>query len=199
MRLRYSPGSYFQKAITFADANGDGIIARSEIKLTDTTVYLGNPLPRRQLTITPNLRLFRWLQVSALFDRKAGYKLFNNTRRFRCSFNNCQEAYDKTMPLADQAANVAIALGTDAGYIEDAAFTKLRELSFTLIGPASFAHAMRANTVSLTIAGRNLKTWTDFTGFDPEINSNPGANFSTSDFLTLPPTRNWTARVNVSF
>jgi len=58
---------------------------------------------------------------------------------------------------------------------------------------------MRANTVSLTIAGRNLKTWTDFTGFDPEINSNPGANFSTSDFLTLPPTRNWTARVNVSF
>jgi hypothetical protein len=134
-----------------------------------------------------------------LFDRKAGYRLFNNTRRFRCSFNNCQEAYDKTMPLAAQAANVAIALGTDAGYIEDAAFTKLRELSFTLIGPSSFARAMHASAVSLTIAGRNLKTWTDFTGFDPEINSSPGTNFSTSDFLTLPPTRNWTARVNVSF
>lgn len=197
--IGYSPGSYFQKGITFTDTNGDGIIARSEIKLTDTAVYLGNPLPRRQLTVSPNLRVFRWLQVSALFDRKAGYRLFNNTRRFRCSFNNCQEAYDKTMPLADQAANVAIALGTDAGFIEDAAFTKLRELSFTLLAPSSFARAMRASAVSLTIAGRNLKTWTDFTGFDPEINSNPGANFSTSDFLTLPPTRNWTARVNVSF
>ena len=195
----YAPGSYFQKGITFSDANGDGIISRSEVKLTDTAVYLGNPLPRRQVTVTPNLRIFSWLQISALFDHKGGYKLFNNTRRFRCSFNNCQEAYDKTMPLADQAANIAIPLGTDAGYIEDGTFTKLRELSFTLKAPSSFAQAMRASAVSFTIAGRNLKTWTDYTGFDPEILSSPGANFGTSDFLTLPPTRNWTARVNVSF
>jgi hypothetical protein len=137
--------------------------------------------------------------VSALFDHKADYKLFNNSRRFRCSFGNCREAYDKTASLADQAANIAIALGSDAGYIEDATFTKLRELSFTITGPEAFARAMRASGVTFTIAGRNLKTWTDYTGLDPEINSSPGANFSTSEFLTLPPTRNWTARVNVSF
>jgi hypothetical protein len=194
-----APGSYFQKSITFNDANGDGIIARSEIKLSDTAVYLGNPLPRKQWTITPTVRLFRWLQVSALFDHKGDYKLFDNTQRFRCSFGNCQAAYDKTVPLADQAANVAIALGTDAGYIEDATFTKLRELSFTLTAPLRVAQAFNAAGLTFTIAGRNLKTWTDYKGFDPEINSSPGTNFSTSDFLTLPPTRNWTARVNVSF
>ena len=38
-------GSYFQKSYTFNDTNGDGIIARSEITLSDTSVYLGNPLP----------------------------------------------------------------------------------------------------------------------------------------------------------
>ena len=194
-----SPGSYFQRGITFTDTNGDGIIARSEVKLTDTAVYLGNPLPRKQYTVSPNLRIGRFLMVSALFDHKGDYKLFNNSRRFRCSFGNCREAYDKTAPLADQAANIAIALGSDAGYIEDATFTKLRELSFTIMGPSGFAEAMRASTVSLTIAGRNLKTWTDYTGLDPEINSSPGANFTTSEFLTLPPTRNWTARINVSF
>jgi TonB-linked SusC/RagA family outer membrane protein len=198
-REGFAPGSYFQKSITFSDANGDGIIARSEIKLSDTAVYLGNPLPRKQYTITPTVRLFRWLQVSALFDHKGDYKLFDNTQRFRCSFGNCQAAYDKSIPLADQAANVAIALGTDAGYIEDATFTKLRELSFTLTAPARFAQALNTSGLTFTIAGRNLKTWTDYKGFDPEINSTPGANFSTSDFLTLPPTRNWTARVNVSF
>jgi hypothetical protein len=53
--------------------------------------------------------------------------------------------------------------------------------------------------MELSITGRNLHTWTNYTGFDPETNSTPGANFGTSDFLTLPPTRNWTARVTVNF
>lgn len=192
-------GAYFQKSIKFTDANNDGIIARSEVTLSDTAVYLGNPLPRREYSISPELRIMSWLRVNALFDHKDGYKLFNNTRRFRCSFGNCREAYDKTAPLANQAANIAIALGSDAGYIEDAAFTKLRELSFTLLLPADMSRMFGGRNTSLTIAGRNLHTWTKYTGFDPELNSSPGANFSTSDFLTLPPTRTWTARLSFSF
>jgi hypothetical protein len=198
-KVGYSPGSYFQRGITFADANGDGIIARSEVTLTDTAVYLGNPIARQQYVVTPTLRLTKWFQVSATFDHKGDYKLFNNTRRFRCSFNNCQEAYDKTMPLAAQAANIAIALGSDAGYIAHRTYTKLRELSFTVSAPSSFAQAMRASSVTFTVAGRNLHTWTDFTGLDPDINAAPGTNFTSQEFLTLPPTRNWTARINVGF
>jgi hypothetical protein len=53
--------------------------------------------------------------------------------------------------------------------------------------------------LSLIIAGRNLKTWTKYSGFDPELNAAPGANFTTQDFLTLPPNRTWTARLNVAF
>ncbi len=192
-------GSYFQRGITFSDANGDGIIARSEITLTDTAVYLGNPLPKQQYSISPALTLMRIFRVSALFDHKGGYKLFNNTRRFRCSFGNCREAFDKNTPLADQAASIGISLGTDAGYIENATFTKLRELAFSVKAPDSWSSAFGGHNMELTVAGRNLHTWTKYTGFDPEINSSPGANFSTSDFLTLPPTRSWTARLNVSF
>jgi TonB-linked SusC/RagA family outer membrane protein len=192
-------GSYFQRAITFNDANNDGIIARSEITLTDTAVFLGNPLPKVQYSITPELTLMRIFRVSALFDHKGKYKLFNNTRRFRCSFGNCQEAYDPKAPLADQAASIGISLGTDAGYIEDASFTKLRELAFSLRAPDSWVSAFGGHNMELTVAGRNLHTWTKYTGFDPEINSTPGANFSTSDFLTLPPTRNWTVRLTTTF
>ncbi len=192
-------GSYFQRAITFNDANKDGIIARSEITLTDTAVFLGNPLPKVQYSVSPTLTLLKIFRVSALFDHKGNYKLFNNTRRFRCSFGNCQEAYDKNTPLADQAASIGISLGTDAGYIEDASFTKLRELAFSVKAPDSWVSAFGGHNMELTVAGRNLHTWTNYTGFDPEINSTPGANFSTSDFLTLPPTRNWTVRLTTSF
>jgi TonB-linked SusC/RagA family outer membrane protein len=198
-RVGAALGSYFQRGYTFTDANKDGIIARSEITLTDTAVYLGNPLPTHQFGITPTLTLYKLFSVSAFFDHKGGYKLLNSTNRFRCTFLNCQEAYDKSTPLAAQAAAIAAtALGTDAGYIEDATFTKLRELTFTLKAPESLARKFgRAMEVSIT--GRNLHTWTNYKGFDPEINSSPGTNFSTSDFLTLPPTRNWTARVTVNF
>jgi TonB-linked SusC/RagA family outer membrane protein len=192
-------GSYWQRPYTFADANGDGIIARSEIKLGDTAVYLGNILPKREYSISPNVTFFKMLKVSALVDHKGGFKLFDNTRRFHCSFGSCQEAFDKSMPLADQAADIAIALGTDAGYIENAAFTKLRELSFTLLAPDRFAQRMGVQNIDFTIAGRNLKTWTDYKGFDPEINAVAGANFSTQEFLTIPPSRTWTARINVTF
>jgi TonB-linked SusC/RagA family outer membrane protein len=192
-------GSYFQRGIKFSDANGDGIIARSEITLSDTAVFLGNPLPKTQYSISPALTLMKIFRVSALFDHKGNYKLFNNTRRFRCSFGNCAEAYVKTMPLADQAANIGIFLGTDAGYIEDASFTKLRELAFSVMAPDSWSSAFGGHSMTLTVAGRNLHTWTKYTGFDPEINSTPGLSFSTSDFLTLPPTRSWTVRLNVGF
>jgi len=56
-----------------------------------------------------------------------------------------------------------------------------------------------ARHLSLTLAGRNLGTWTHYPGFDPEINGQGQANFSTRDFLTQPPVHYWIARINVSF
>jgi len=192
-------GSYFGKSVTFKDANGDHIIAASEIALSDTDVYLGNSIPKQELAVTPELTVFKLLRISALIDHKGGYRLFDFTRRFRCAFGVCQEAFDKNSSLLDQAANQAISAGSDALYVEDATFTKLRELSFTLIAPESLRQMVGGRSMELSIAGRNLHTWTKYKGFDPEINSEPGGNFSTSDFLTLPPTRSWTARVSISF
>ncbi len=198
-RPGYAAGGYWQKSLSYNDANNDGLIARTEVTLSDTAVYLGNTLPGRQFSISPTLTLFQRIRISALFDHKGDFKLFNNTARFRCSFGNCRAANDRTASLADQAAAIAIPLGTDAGFIENGDFTKLRELSVTFNAPERFARGFGGRDLSLIIAGRNLKTWTNYKGFDPEVNSSPGANFTTQDFLTLPPSRTWTARVNVTF
>ena len=193
-------GSYFGQAVTFNDANGDHIISEDEVTVAPTNSFLGNPLPKQEMSVTPELTLFKTLRVSALIDHKSGYKLYNLTRVFRCSFGICQEGFDKNTPLIDQAANIALNIfGSDALYVEDANFTKLRELTFTLIAPERMRRIVGGRAMELSIAGRNLHTWTKYKGFDPESNSTPGANLGTSDFLTLAPTRSWTARVNVSF
>jgi len=199
-RSGYPAGGWWQRPYTYSDANNDGMIARTEVQLGDTAVYLGNPLPKTEITFQPALILYRNIRVQALLSHRGGYKTLNNTDRFRCAFaQNCSAINDPSSPLADQAAAIAALLTTDAGYIQDATFTKLREVSVTFTAPKRWATKARSDNLSLTVAGRNLVTWTDYKGLDPEVTSTPNQNFSTSDFLTLPPVRYFTARINVAF
>ena len=52
----------------------------------------------------------------------------------------------------------------------------------------------------ITLAGRNLATFTDYDGLDPETNETGGnSNFSQSEFNTQPPTRLFMVRFDYSF
>lgn len=225
----YPLGSFFQHRILgFADHNGDGLISRlncgpghptlvledgtqppCEVMLSDTAEFLGSPFPTRELGLTSSVTLFQTLRISGQLDYKGGMQQYNYTRYFRCAlWQNCVDAQDRNAPLEDQAAYVAAAyLGSVAGYIEDADFVKLRELAFTFTAPQQWATRLGTNGLSLTVAGRNLATWTKYTGFDPEVNSLQyaaggaagGGDFHTQDFLTIPPVRYWTARVDLRF
>ena len=55
-------------------------------------------------------------------------------------------------------------------YIEDGTWTKLREVSVTWNVPPSVGRFLRAESTQISLIGRNLKTWTDFQGWDPETN-----------------------------
>ena len=205
-------GGYWDEVYKYTDKNSDGIISRvncpgqtqvaggpeCEMELGALS-YLGQPLPTREISFAPRLLLFDWLQLSALVDHKGGFAVFNNTFRFRCNFGNCREAHDPTSSLEDQAASIGQLMNTDAGYVTDGTFTKLREVAATFTAPQQWASRMRAEGVTFTLAARNLATWTDYKGFDPEVNSQPGSNFGTSDFLTQAPLRMWTARLSLSF
>jgi TonB-dependent starch-binding outer membrane protein SusC len=201
-RKGYPAGGYWQRPYTFNDANSDGLVARTEIQyLADTAVYLGNPLPRREFQLQPALSIFENVRLSALFSYRGGMKLQNNTERFRCAFTqNCRAANDPTAPLADQARYIVALQGvSDQGFIEDGDFARLREVAMTLTAPQRWARRARLSNLSLTIAGRNLATWTDYTGLDPEITSTPGNNWANQEFLTVPPVKIWTARFNIGF
>ncbi len=69
----------------------------------------------------------------------------------------------------------------------------------TWVVPAAAARILKSGGLSLTLAARNLRLWTDYTGFDPEVLTTPGANFGATDFLTNPPGRSYTLRVNFNF
>jgi TonB-linked SusC/RagA family outer membrane protein len=208
----YPLGGYWARPYTFTDVNGDGAIttencpgAGCELTLGDTAVYLGSPFPSWDLTFGSGITVFKYVRVGALLNRRTGNKLLNLTEDFRCSAllicqalnQNIDPSAKKTSSLADQAAGVAAFQGTDAGYIEDGGFWKIREISVTLSAPDQLAHRFGVGGVSLTFAGRNLGTWTKYKGLDPEINENGGLNFQTDEFLSQPPVRTYTVRMDV--
>jgi hypothetical protein len=61
-----------------------------------------------------------------------------------------------------------------------------------------------ARSLSISLAGRDLKTWTDYSGIDPESNiptsvsvvDDPG-RFFTSDLFTVPLPRTFIVRVDL--
>lgn len=202
----YPLGAYFQRKYKYSDANGNGIIERSEVTLLDTASaaqYIGPALPTTEVSITPTLT-YRAFRLSALFNHRGGNYLYNNTEEFRCgssSFSMCDAVNDPKASQAVQAAAIAKnTYGTSYGFIEKADFWKLRELSATASLPARWAGKMGASSLAITVAGRNLKTWSDYRGFDPEIQgASNNANFTTFDFLTQPPLRQWSLRLDMNF
>jgi len=196
-------GSYFMVPYTYADTSGDGILSTREVTLGTTPVFLGTPLPTHGATLSSEASIGPHVRVYGLLDGRWGNKLFNSTEQFRCGFGICRGRNDKTASLTDQARAIANLLGTQAGYVEDAGFVKLREVSVSFFAPQEWAHAIRANALSLTVSGRNLATWTNYTGADPELNqfgqSPLFGGAPVADFLTQPPVRYFIARVNVSF
>jgi hypothetical protein len=173
--------------------------------VSDSNAYLGNFLPSNEISVSPSLTLGKSIRVTATIDHRGGQKLFNLTHYFR----GPSQVLAKEVELPDatnldaQGATIAALFPapytTVAGFVENASFTKLREVAVTLTLPQRFAGQLRASSASLTLAGRNLKTWTNYTGLDPELNENSGAGFSTDDFLTLPPVRMLSARLSLSF
>jgi TonB-dependent starch-binding outer membrane protein SusC len=194
---------YGLRILGWEDSSGDGVLALGDVQLSDEPEVLGNPFPRRELSFSSTLSLFNNVRLFALLEHKGGHQLFNSTEEFRCgAFVNCRALNDPTAPLEEQARAIAAWHGAIDGYVEDADFTKLREASLTIFGLDRYlarAGVGGLNDVSLTLSGRNLATWTDYTGLDPEMNSGGQVNFSTYEFLGQPPVRTWTVRVNVGF
>ncbi|HEU4563740.1 MAG TPA: SusC/RagA family TonB-linked outer membrane protein [Gemmatimonadaceae bacterium] len=79
-----------------------------------------------------------------------------------------------------------------AQFIEDGSFVKLRELSIAYSFDQPWVKRVGLETIDLRLAGRNLHTWTDYSGLDPETNLG-GAEWLTQgvDYFSSPLTRSF--------
>ncbi|HUG01939.1 MAG TPA: SusC/RagA family TonB-linked outer membrane protein [Longimicrobiales bacterium] len=88
-------------------------------------------------------------------------------------------------------------------YIEDASYLKLREASLSYTLPEDLVQGMwgtGVDRIRLTLSGRNLLTFTDYTGLDPEVSNFGNQPIARNiDVAPFPPSRSFWLSVDVNF
>jgi TonB-linked SusC/RagA family outer membrane protein len=190
------------KQISYADKNGDGILAVNEVSVSDTAVYWGPSFPTHEFAFSPRLELLhRKLAFSAQFDHKDGMTKFFNTLRHQCQGGaSCEGLYDKDAGLARQAAAVAVNnYATYTGMYYNGEFTRLREVAVSYQLPDGLAQRIRASRATIIGTGRNLHVWTPYPGSDPEATVGNADARGNEEYFSTPPLRYFTLRLTLNF
>ena len=194
------------------DASGQGVafgagygIGRLEVGGSVTQIVASNgPTVRKFGDAAPDFMMgfsneLRWkgFRLAGLFDWQKGGNLVNVTKNVYDAFALAPDKADGGLARIDLNDTQGY-----AQYIEDASFWKLREISLSYELPKSLIARFMgsARSVRVEFSGRNLATWTNYTGVDPEV-SNFG-NQQISRFIDLapfPPSRTYFFTIDVGF
>jgi TonB-linked SusC/RagA family outer membrane protein len=159
------------------------------------TYVLADPNPKWTGALRTSVRV-RKFSLGGLLDIRHGGKAYNGTRGALDHFGRTLESqtfrdggnyvfgqnYFQGQQVAGPGAGTPVPLGEAwftgpggifngpvSGFIEDAGFVKLREISLGYtFDQAWVSRILGFGSIDLRVAGRNLVTWTKYTGVDPE-------------------------------
>jgi TonB-linked SusC/RagA family outer membrane protein len=191
-RVGYPIGAFFARRVVSAelDATGtpinilcDGGPGGSPMPCASApAVFIGTMTPKVVGAGSVTIRLYDKIQLYGLIDFKAGHRSLHGDRLIRCAlFRVCDvlatpSQFDPTL-VAEATLGGFGQEGVVSQFIENASFAKLREISVSYTLPRSIARALGAREARITLAGRNLHTWTGWSGLDPESRASYGSLF----------------------
>jgi hypothetical protein len=191
-------------------------LANNRVIVSNDFEFIGNDtnLPGWETTFSGTLTLLQNLSFYAQLDGRGDVTVFNSTSEFRdrqipvsadahlkcaafgtnpdgsCTDAGREKYMRKFGPFFTEDGDPVPAPDVTYAWMEDGSYLKLREASVSYRVPRDIVNRfIRAQTAQITVSMRNVKTWTDFTGLDPE----------TSQFLTVPADRRWMVRFNFTF
>ena len=167
--------------------------------------FIGTPTPSKTGALANTFWIGKRVRLYGLFDFKRGFRVQNANEEIRCwglagaplcRANYYPNEYDPVY-LAERVGT-ASAQGIVDQFYQKGDFVKLREVSATYMVPERLLHGF--SRASVTLAGRDLHTWTKFAGLDPEVSVNNIATSAiSSDQGSTPPLSRFIASINLTF
>lgn len=201
----YVENGYDSKGnIAFKDLDGDGVITQND------RTYIGNPNPKFIYGFSSGLS-FKNFELSFFIQGSQGNDIFNvsainNTVDFGYGLNMPEDVYlNHWTPTNTNAKYPVISRAVLAKvsnrFVEDGSYLRLKniQLAYNLSGSAIKAAWLR--NVQVYVSGQNLLTFTKYSWWDPEVNSN-GSGSSVSqgiDWYSYPTAKTVTIGMRVGF
>jgi TonB-linked SusC/RagA family outer membrane protein len=174
---------------------------------------LGKTMPDYSMSFSSTVN-FGGLSLYGLIDAVQGFSVYNQPLQWAV-FRSTAGILDQTgkeeglmKPLSYyDALYGASGLRPSSEFVEDGSFVKFRELSlrytFGQNALSRLPGVSNLDGLSLMLTGRNLHTWTDYRGFDPEVGKSTGNTGSAAigriEGYQYPNFRTWTLGVEVNF
>ena len=181
----------------FRDVNGDGQ------SLENDRLVVGSALPDVLYAFNLNFN-YKGFDLGFNFNGVAGNKIYNHTTMSIFNRGNLASSFNTT-DFAVEFPNEAITNSNEVStrYLEDGSFLRLNNatLAYTF-NPNQLGIGNWFSNIRLSITGQNLFVITDYTGFDPEVNTGSsvgGVQTFGIDRFTYPTARTFLVGLNVSF
>ena len=166
---RTGPGS--QK---YKDVNGDGTINQSG----DRTI-VGNSQPSFLGGIT-NSFSYQNFDLTFFFQGSYGNKVFNNTRaelEMGNGFTNAVASLlDRWTPThTNTTVHKAVEDPSPTlsdRFVEDGSYLRLKNITLGYTLPSGLLSRLRLKSARFYVSAQNWATWTNYSGFDPEVSRN---------------------------
>jgi TonB-linked SusC/RagA family outer membrane protein len=157
----------------YKDINGDGVITQAG----DRVVISNQPGFTGGLTNTFNYKGF---DLTVFVQASIGGKLYNANRanlELATGYTNGSDVLLNRWSAANTNTDVKAAFQDPAitisdRFIEDATYYRLKNISFGYTFPKELLSKARIDNLRIYVSAQNPKTWTKYTGFDPEVSLN---------------------------
>jgi outer membrane receptor protein involved in Fe transport len=137
---------------------------------------IGDPNPSWLGSLLNEFTLGRKLRFRMLMDGVFGNDVMNLSTRAQNAgvASNSKTFENELLPYGDprkvSPGFNARTQGVFEYWVEDGSFVKLRELSATYTLDVPATRRLFKDGIDVTVSGRNLAVWTNYSGYDPEIN-----------------------------
>jgi TonB-linked SusC/RagA family outer membrane protein len=187
----------------YADTNGDKVINAS-----DRTI-IGQAQPDFIYGFTNNFS-YKGFNLNVFLQGVEGVNVLNlnryeiesgilNTNKLQSVVNRWTgPGTSNTIPKAN--STVRRSTGVSSDVVEDASFLRIKTVSLAYKIPVLKSMMKTVKSTSIYVTAQNLYTFTDYTGFDPEVNSFGDSNLSlNTDYNAYPNVRTFIVGLKIGF
>jgi TonB-linked SusC/RagA family outer membrane protein len=156
---------------------------------------IGNPNPDWTGSFVSNMS-YKNLSFRFLLDAIQGVSVFNADKRTRNNVGIGDIAEQELKGEAPRGTVFAL-IPIEEYRIDDASFVKLREISLSYRLPKLMK---QLNDLTITATGRNLHSWDNYPGYDPETNAGGNSDLLRGvDFGNVPIPRTYQLQLTARF